>query len=138
MKLDYTPPAFTQSAAAEHQRQVIKTRILGNAGAELPEHRQNNNEKKISDDKSRQTRQQTKLEQLADKAKSEVLDKASEMRYLKYDIIDDADIVQVSVINSSDGTIIRKFPPDKVVSLVRKIREKFLNKSGLNLLDMKL
>ena len=128
MKLDYTPPAFTQSAAAEHQRQVIKTRTLGNSGAELPEPKQNN--KKVSDDKSRQTRQQSKFEQLAEKAKS--------MRYLKYDLIEDADIVQVSVINSSDGTIIRKFPPDKVVSLVQKIREKLLIKSGKKLLDMKL
>ena len=136
MKLDYTPPAFTQSAAAEHQRQVIKTRTLGNSGAELPEPKQNN--KKVSDDKSRQTRQQSKFEQLAEKAKSEVLDKFSEMRYLKYDVIEDADIVQVSVINSSDGTIIRKFPPDRVVSLVQKIREKLLIKSGKKLLDMKL
>ena len=47
MKLDYTPPAFTQSAAAEHQRQVIKTRTLGNSGAELPEPKQNT--KKVSD-----------------------------------------------------------------------------------------
>lgn len=138
MKLDYTPPAFTQSTAAERQRQVIKTRKLGNTGAEMPEPKQNNNNKKISDDESRRTSQQTKLEKLADKAKSEVLDKFSELRYLKYDIIEDADIVQVSVINSSDGKIIRKFPPDKVVSLVQKIRERILKKSGRRLLDMKL
>ena len=136
MKLDYTPPAFTQSAAAENQRQVIKTRILGNISAELPEPKPN--DKKVSEDKSQRSKQQSKLEQLAEKAKSEVLDKFSEMRYIKYDIIEDADIVQVSVINSSDGTIIRKFPPDKVVSLIKKIREKILNKSGINLLDMKL
>ena len=139
MKLDYSPPAFTQSssAAAEHQRQVIKTRTLGNLGAELPDPKADN--KKVSeDDKSQRKKQQRKLEKLADEAKSEVLDKFSEMRYLKYDVIEDADIVQVSVINSSDGTIIRKFPPDKVVNLVKKIREKFLNKSGIRLLDMKL
>ena len=46
------------------------------------------------------------------------------MRHLKFDVIEDADIVQISVINSGDGTIIRKVPPDKIVSFVRKVREK--------------
>ncbi|MBQ7578898.1 MAG: flagellar protein FlaG [Synergistaceae bacterium] len=133
MKLDYTLPAYIQSAAAEHQRQVVKTRTLGNTGPDLPEPARY---KKSSDTQARRTNEQSKATQLADKAKSEVIDKASEMRHLKYDVIEDADIVQVSVINSSDGTIIRKFPPDKVINLVQKIREK--RKSRHKSLDMKL
>ncbi len=45
------------------------------------------------------------------------------MRHLEYEIIEDAKMIQIKVVNTDDGEIIRKIPPDKVVGLVRKIRQ---------------
>ena len=113
--------SFIQSQPAE-QRQVIKTKTLGKATGDF----QNSDYKKIAEKISKLERQeaQEKKESLADKAKEEIIEKISEKRHLKYDVIEDADIVQISVINSGNGKIIRKVPPDKIVSFIRKAREK--------------
>ena len=113
--------SFIQSQPAG-QRQVIRTKTLGSSGGDF----QNSEYKKIADKIARLERQefQEKNQELAEKAQDEILDKASEMRHLKYDVIEDADIVQISVINSGNGKIIRKVPPDKIVSFIRKAREK--------------
>ena len=111
------PDSFTQSSPAE-QRQVIRTKTIGRTEGDFQTSEYKNTAKKISQEL------QNKSENMADEAKNAILDKASEMRHLRYEVIEDADIVQISVINSGDGTIIRKLPPDKVVSFIRKIREK--------------
>ena len=126
MKLGDIPAgAFIQSAAPESQRKIItKTKTIGSpSGIEDMPRKES---QKIADKQAeaQQLEHQARTEQRAQKARSDILDKAGAMRHLRYDVIDDADMVQVSVINSSDGSIIRKFPPDKVVEIVVKIREK--------------
>lgn len=44
-------------------------------------------------------------------------------RHLKYEVIDDADLVQIQVIDTADGNIVRKIPADEIVRLVSRIRE---------------
>ena len=60
----------------------------------------------------------------------EVLEKTLELaelmsprRHLKYEVIEEADIVQVQVINSNDNTVVRKIPADEIVDLVKQIRQ---------------
>ena len=114
---------------------VIKTKVIGSAGGEVPAE-----SFKAKLEAQAKVTESTDNEQ-ADKARAEMLDRAGEMRHLKYEIIDEAAIVQVSVINTGDGTVVRKFPPDKVVGLVKHIREhrKTSDKSSRNRkLDIKL
>lgn len=66
-----------------------------------------------------------------------MLERAGQMRHLKYEVIDEAAIVQVSVINTEDGTVVRKVPSDKVVRLVERMR-KNRKDSESSMLDMKL
>ena len=44
-------------------------------------------------------------------------------RHLKYEVIDEAGLVQVQVIDTLDGNIVRKVPADEIVKLVSRIRE---------------
>ena len=121
MSTNDMPDPFNQSQSAE-QRQVIRTKTLGSTSGSS----QSSEYKKVAERIARQEAQ-AQLEDRADRAdevKAKILDKASEMRHLKYEVIEDADIVQISVINSGNGKIIRKVPPDKIVSFIRKAREK--------------
>ena len=59
----------------------------------------------------------------------EMLEKALEAvaamtprRNLKYEIIKEANLVQVQVVDSDTGDIVRKIPADEIVSLVEHIR----------------
>jgi uncharacterized FlaG/YvyC family protein len=45
-------------------------------------------------------------------------------RNLKFEVIKDAGILQIQVIDSSDGMVVRKIPPDEVVKLVTYIKDK--------------
>ena len=44
-------------------------------------------------------------------------------RHLKYEVIDEAGLIQVQVIDTLDGNIVRKIPADEIVKLVSRIRE---------------
>ncbi|MDR2179019.1 MAG: flagellar protein FlaG [Synergistaceae bacterium] len=44
-------------------------------------------------------------------------------RNLKFEIIKDAGILQIQVINSTDGAVVRKIPPDEVVKLVAYLKD---------------
>ena len=115
------PVLYSHSPAAEIQRQVVKTKTLGDTKSDPPAH-------EIESRRKEETKaarvQQAKSDAIAQKARAENIDRAVEMRHLRYEVITDVDIVQVSVINSEDGTIIRKVPPDKVIGFVKKFREK--------------
>ena len=119
MSANELPDPFNQSQSVE-QRQVIRTKTLGSVTGDS---HQGPDYKKIAEKIARQEAQD-KLEYRAEEVKEKILDKASEMRHLKYEVIEDADIVQISVVSSADGTVIRKVPPDKIVSFVKRIREK--------------
>ena len=118
---------FKQNTSQAEQRQVIRTKTLGRTEGDV----QNSEYKKIAKRILRQEQEQEKKsdDDQATEIKNKILDRASERRHLKYEVIDDADIVQISVINSGDGTVIRKVPPDKIVSFIRKVKEE---KSKLN------
>ena len=48
-------------------------------------------------------------------------------RNLKFEIVEDAGILQIQVINSSDGAVVRKIPPDEIVKLITYIKDKWSN-----------
>ncbi len=69
-------------------------------------------------------------EALSREALKDVLDKTLEVvdlltphRHLEYEVIEEADIVQVQVVNTDDGSIVRKIPGDDIVKLVEQIHK---------------
>lgn len=69
-------------------------------------------------------------EALSREAMKDVLDKTLEVvdlltphRHLEYEVIEEADIVQVQVVNTDDGSIVRKIPGDDIVKLVEQIHK---------------
>ena len=53
----------------------------------------------------------------------EVVDLLTPRRHLEYEVIEEADIVQVQVVNTDDGSIVRKIPADDIVKLVEQIHK---------------
>lgn len=131
MNVDSVP--IPQQSPVERQHQVIKTKTIGNAGSDT----QGDNFKVKLEAQTRNNEKNTSGEK-ADKVKNEMLDRAGEMRHLKYEVIDEAAIVQVSVINTEDGTIVRKVPPDKVVELVERMSKNKKRSSSNDRFDVKL
>ncbi|MBQ3449552.1 MAG: flagellar protein FlaG [Synergistaceae bacterium] len=117
------PVLYSHSPVAEIQRQVIRTKTLGNVYSDTSPHETESEKAESRAAKVKQSKSDA-IAQKAQKARAENIDRAAAMRHLRYEVITDADIVQVSVINSEDGTIIRKVPPDKVIGFVKKFREK--------------
>ena len=111
-----------QSQPAE-QRQVVRTKTLGSVADQPQKPDYKKIAEKISREQARSQQNQQRAER-ADEIQGKIIDKASEMRHLKYEVIDDADIVQISVVNSADGTVVRKVPPDKIVNFVKEVRGK--------------
>ena len=123
------PKNQNQSKSAE-QRQVIRTKTLGNViGGDSGKSAYEKAVEKISREQAEAERAE-KLTERADEIKAKIIDKASEMRYLKHEVIKDADIVQISVMKSADGTVVRKVPSDKSVEIAKKNREKREKESG--------
>lgn len=119
MSANEFPEPFNQSPTTKEQHQVVRTKILGRTEGEVHV----SEYKKVAERIARQEAE-NKSNDNAQKALEKVLDKASEMRHLKFEVIEDADIVQISVVRSADGTIIRKVPPDKIVSFVKRVKDK--------------
>lgn len=109
-----------QQNPVEERRQFVKTRTLGGTGEVHDDSFREKLEAQRRNRKQNQDRQES--DQQAEKQRNAILAKVGAKRHLKYDVIDDAAIVQVSVINSEDGTIVRKFPPDQVVEFVRTFK----------------
>ena len=74
---------------------------------------------KAEEDKSALTKDE--LKDVLDKT-LEVVDMLNPRRHLKYEVIDDADMVQVQVVNTDDGSVVRKIPSDEIVKLVEQIK----------------
>mgnify|MGYP002624176271 CR=1 FL=1 len=120
-----------QQTPVEERRQAVKTRTLGRTDEV---HDDGFKEKLEAQRRSRkQNQEQQESDEQAEKRREAILAKVGERRHLQYDVIDDAAIVQVSVINSEDGTIVRKYPPDEVVKFVRNVKKSYRHK-----LDMML
>ena len=95
----------------------VKNVELGKAGAEAaasPEVKTENCEEQNSLTKD-------ELKEVLDKT-LDVVDMLNPRRHLKYEVIDEADIVQVQVVNTDDGAVVRKIPSDEIVKLVEQIR----------------
>ncbi|MDR1622665.1 MAG: flagellar protein FlaG [Synergistaceae bacterium] len=45
-------------------------------------------------------------------------------RELKYEVMEDAGVVQIQVIDAADGRVIRKIPADEVIKLIEAMKEK--------------
>ena len=116
------PEPFSQTPKTE-QHQAVRTKEIGDSGGGF----HNSDYAKVAERIARETARRetrTKSDEKAEKARTANIDRITEMRHLKYDVDDVADIVQVSVINSEDGTVIRKVPPDEVIAFARRIKEK--------------
>jgi flagellar protein FlaG len=44
-------------------------------------------------------------------------------RGLKFEMIEDADLYQLQVIDMSDGRVVRKVPPDEVLKIIANLKE---------------
>ena len=129
-----TVPA-PQQTPVEERHQQIKTKTIGRSEAQAPG--ESFREKLEAQRKSlKQNQDRQESQQQAEKHRETMLAKVGARRHLQYEVIEDAAIVQVSVINSEDGTVIRKVPPDEVVGFVKRFRASAA-KSGRRL-DMTL
>ena len=124
MSMNDLPDIINQkkSQPAE-QRQVIRTKTLGDVMGEAQKPDYKKTAEKILRDEAQTKKSEERAEQ-ADEIKAKIIEKASEKHHIKYDVIEDADIVQISVVRSADGTVVRKVPPDKIVNFVRELRGK--------------
>ena len=122
MKTGDFPDLFKQSPGTEHH-QAVRTKIIGDTVSVSHDSEYAKVAERVAEKAARQETQ-SRSDKKAEKARTENIDRLTEMRHLRYEVIQDADLVQISVINSEDGTVIRKVPPDKVVSFAQKVKEK--------------
>jgi uncharacterized FlaG/YvyC family protein len=45
-------------------------------------------------------------------------------RELKYEVLEEAGVVQIQVIDANDGRVVRKIPADEVVKFIKAMKEK--------------
>jgi flagellar protein FlaG len=88
---------------------------------------------KVRSVKSADRVQEAEVEQYASQqdreTQREVLKRTSELasmldRDLKFEVHEDSGIVQIQVIDTTDGRVVRKIPADEVLKLVAHIRER--------------
>ena len=58
----------------------------------------------------------------------EVLERTIELvsigdRGIKFEMVEDADMYQIHVIDMSDGRVVRKIPPDEVLKMITHLKE---------------
>ena len=113
----HTPDGATPVPELKKLAERMKNVELGNL---KPEATANPDVKvKAEEDKSALTKDE--LKEVLDKT-LEVVDMLNPRRHLKYEVIDDADMVQVQVVNTDDGSVVRKIPSDEIVKLVEQIK----------------
>jgi uncharacterized FlaG/YvyC family protein len=44
-------------------------------------------------------------------------------RELKYEVLEDAGVVQIQVIDASDGRVVRKIPADEVIKFIKAMKD---------------
>ena len=117
------PDFINHKSQPAEQRQVIRTKTLGDVMGEAQKPDYKKTAEKILREEVQTKKSEERAEQ-ADEIKAKIIEKASEKHHIKYDVIEDADIVQISVVKSADGTVVRKVPSDKIVNFVKELREK--------------
>lgn len=124
MKIKFNLPISHHSepppnAAAQEERRAVKlklTRELGNIKPDKP--------------LDELGKERAKDKELSREELKAILEKTAEIskifnskRKIKYEVIEEADLVQIQVIDTDDGEIIRKIPADEIVELVKKLHE---------------
>ena len=63
-------------------------------------------------------------------AQKDVLEKVLEVvnllapdRHLEYEVIEEADMVQIQVVNNEDGQVVRRIPADEIIEMVKQIHK---------------
>ena len=102
---------------------VVKTKTFGRTEHDIPEQKQ-----RVSD-KNKDLNQDENNKSYSEREFSEYLERMSETFHLEYEIEDEPKIIQVRVVNTEDGTVVRKIPPDKIVETAGIIRKKLINAS---------
>ena len=107
------------NAAAQEERRAVKlklTRELGNIKPDKP--------------LDELGKERAKDKELSREELQAILEKTAEIskifnskRKIKYEVIEEADLVQIQVIDTDDGKIIRKIPADEIVELVKKLHD---------------
>jgi uncharacterized FlaG/YvyC family protein len=77
----------------------------------------------------RKARQAQEARQTRQKSQERACPQAAERlpafdRALKYEVLKDAGIVQIQVIDTSDGSIVRKIPADEIVRFIETLKER--------------
>ena len=124
MKIKFNLPISHHSepppnAAAQEERRAVKlklTRELGNIKPDKP--------------LDELGKERAKDKELSREELQAILEKTAEIskifnskRKIKYEVIEEADLVQIQVIDTDDGKIIRKIPADEIVELVKKLHD---------------
>jgi uncharacterized FlaG/YvyC family protein len=52
-------------------------------------------------------------------------------RSLRFDVIEEAGILQIKVIDSRDGSVVRKIPADEVVRMVTRFKKELLGETEI-------
>jgi len=47
-------------------------------------------------------------------------------RGLRFELIEDADLYQLQVVDMTDGRVVRKIPPDEILKLIAKFKEQLM------------
>ena len=126
LNVNVLPQIVNQTKPAE-QHQVNEIRTLGSSSAEAQPPGNSKKSEQIKADEV-QTNADERVSR-ADEIKAAIIEEASELRYLKYDVIEEAGIIQISVINSRDGSLVRKVPADEIVEFIKSFREDDLAKN---------
>ena len=115
----HSPEGLTQQELAERIKQVELGKMRPDTARSL--------ELKLKAEKSQAEQDENgltrdELKKLLDRT-FEVVDMLAPRRHLEYEVVEDADMVQVHVVNTDDGSIVRKIPSDEIVDLVKQIRQ---------------
>ena len=119
-----------QQAPVEERRQTVKTKTLGR-----PAVRDDSFQEKLEIQRRnrKQNQDQQESNQQAEKHREAIFARVGAKHHLRYEVIEDAALVQVTVINSEDGTIVRKYPPDKVIEFARSFKKARKSKLDMTL-----
>ena len=112
-KPDGTPPDIDMKAIMERVRNVEIGKPKPETAASLELKAKAENERNgLTKDEEKNLLEKT----------LELVDMLNPKRHLEYEVIEEADMVQVRVVNTDDGTIVRKIPSDEIVKLVEQIK----------------
>ena len=115
----HPPEGLTKQELAERIKQVELGKIRPETARSL-EVKLKAEKAQAEQDENGLTREELKA---VLKKTAELAELMSPRRHLEYEVVEEADMVQVHVVNSDDGTVVRKIPSDEIMDLVKQIRQ---------------